>query len=140
LIDAVLLAGLRCPLSGLFYVRNVFAESLNSTTKALIAVTLNGSDYRIRASLGHLFAEDSACNQNELAFEGFAMRAAVTNSKSSTPGSWVLIESIPRAQPPSGEVLLKVLAHSFSVSVQPAPLDAKKSVSSSVHKKQADSW
>ena len=37
------------------------------------------------------------------------MRAAVFDSKSSTPGSWVSIEDLPRPQPLSGEVLLKVI-------------------------------
>ena len=38
------------------------------------------------------------------------MRAAVFNSSSTTPGSWLSIEDIPRPHPKAGEVLLKVLA------------------------------
>jgi len=38
------------------------------------------------------------------------MRAAIFDSKSAAPGSWVTIEEIPRPQPRPGEVLLKVHA------------------------------
>ena len=38
------------------------------------------------------------------------MRAAVVDSKSSSPGRWVSIEELPRPQPRAGEVLLKVIA------------------------------
>ena len=38
------------------------------------------------------------------------MRAAVFDSKSSSPGRWVSIEELPRPQPRAGEVLLKVIA------------------------------
>ncbi len=38
------------------------------------------------------------------------MRAAVFDSRSSTPGNWVSIEDLPRPQPQPGEVLLKVIA------------------------------
>jgi len=38
------------------------------------------------------------------------MHAAVFDSTSATPGSWLSIEDIPRPQPLSGELLLKVLA------------------------------
>jgi propanol-preferring alcohol dehydrogenase len=38
------------------------------------------------------------------------MRAAIFDSKSSAPGSWLSIEDIPRPQPLAGEVLLKVNA------------------------------
>ncbi len=38
------------------------------------------------------------------------MRAAVFDSRSSPPGSWVSIEDLPRPRPRAGEALLKVLA------------------------------
>ncbi len=38
------------------------------------------------------------------------MRAAVFDSKSRSPGSWVSIEDLPRPKPQPGEVLLKVIA------------------------------
>jgi propanol-preferring alcohol dehydrogenase len=38
------------------------------------------------------------------------MRAAVFDSTSVTPGAWLSIQDIPRPQPQSGEVLLKVIA------------------------------
>jgi alcohol dehydrogenase, propanol-preferring len=38
------------------------------------------------------------------------MRAAVFDSRSSTPGGWLSIEDVPRPQPQSGAVLLKVIA------------------------------
>jgi alcohol dehydrogenase, propanol-preferring len=38
------------------------------------------------------------------------MRAAVFDSTSATPGSWLSIEDIPRPQPQPGQLLLKVLA------------------------------
>src|ERR1039458_644512 len=39
-----------------------------------------------------------------------AMRAAVFDARSCTPGNWVSIEDFPRPQPQPGEVLLKVVA------------------------------
>ena len=38
------------------------------------------------------------------------MRAAVFDSRSKTPGTWVSIEELPLPQPRQGEVLLKVIA------------------------------
>jgi len=38
------------------------------------------------------------------------MRAAIFDSRSSTPGNWVSIEDLPQPQPQPGEVLLKVIA------------------------------
>ena len=41
---------------------------------------------------------------------GFGMKAAIFDSRLSTPGGWVSIEDLPRPQPQPGEVLIKVLA------------------------------
>src|SRR6266702_5995811 len=38
------------------------------------------------------------------------MRAAIFDSRSSTPGGWVSVQDLPRPQPQPGEVLLKVIA------------------------------
>jgi propanol-preferring alcohol dehydrogenase len=38
------------------------------------------------------------------------MRAAIFDSRSTTPGSWLSVEDIPRPKPQPGEVLLKVVA------------------------------
>ena len=38
------------------------------------------------------------------------MKAAIFDSRLSTPGRWVSIEDLPRPQPQPGEVLIKVLA------------------------------
>ena len=38
------------------------------------------------------------------------MKAAIFDSRLSTPGGWVSIEDLPRPQPQPGEVLIKVLA------------------------------
>ena len=53
--------------------------------------------------------ETTAAKSNVVVWRS-AMRAAVFDARSCTPGNWVSIEDFPRPQPQPGEALLKVVA------------------------------
>jgi propanol-preferring alcohol dehydrogenase len=66
--------------------------------------------YPASANAERKTGDHQAVPKSILVAGGFAMRAAVFESISSTPGGWVSIKDLPRPQPQAGEVLLKVIA------------------------------